>query len=118
MTAGLVLPFACLAAAQKQLVWQHEDTTPTTKSEALLVAIYLAVDSQQKSTMAVFLTDALSVLQALTNNKLPHLAKALQFLSNKCRVTIQWIPAKFKVPGNKQADTLAKQTCTNRATSC
>jgi len=48
------------------------------------MAISLAVDTQQKSTMAVFLTDALSVLQALTNNKLPQLAKALQLLSNNC----------------------------------
>jgi len=42
------------------------------------MAISLAVDSQQKSTMTVFLTDA------LTNNKLPQLAKALQLLSNNC----------------------------------
>jgi len=69
-------------------------------SEALIMVISLAVDSQQKSTMAVFLTDALSILQALTNNKLPHLAKALQLLSNNCRVALQWIPAKCGVPGN------------------
>ena len=73
------------------------------------MAISLAVDSQQKSIMAVFLTDALSVLQALTNNTLPHLANALQLLSNNCRVALQWIPAHCGVPGNEQADTLAKQ---------
>ena len=54
--------------------------------------------------MAVFLNDALSVLQALTKNKLPHLAKALQLLSNNCRVALQW-----DVPGSEQADTLTKQ---------
>jgi len=74
-----------------------------------MMAISLAVDSQQKSTMAVFLTGAFSVLQALTNNKLPHLAKALQLLSNNCRVDLQLIPAQCRVPGNEQADTLAKQ---------
>ena len=78
-------------------------------SEALIMVISLAVDSQQKSTMAVFLTDALSILQALTNNKLPHLAKALQLLSNNYRVALQWIPAQCGVSGNEQADTLAKQ---------
>ena len=57
----------------------------------------------------VFLTDALSVLQALDNNKLPQLAKALQQLSTSCRVTLQWIPAHCGVPGNELADKLAKQ---------
>ena len=52
----------------------------------------LAVDSKQKRTMSVFLTDALSVLPYLTNNTMPYLAKALQLLSNNCRVAIQWIP--------------------------
>ena len=67
------------------------------------------MDSQQKSTMTVFLTGAFSVIQALTNNTLPHPAKALQLLSNNCRVVLQWIPAHCGVPGNEQADTLAKQ---------
>ena len=79
------------------------------KAEALVMAISLAVDSQQKSTMTVFLTGAFSVIQALTNNTLPHLAKALQLLSNNCRVVVQWIPAHCGVPGNEQADTPAKQ---------
>ena len=74
-----------------------------------MVAISLTVDSQQKSIMAVFLTDALSVGQALINNKLPHLAKAFQLLSNNYGVALQWIPAQCGVPGNEQADTLAKQ---------
>ena len=67
------------------------------------------MDSKKKSSMAVFLTDTLSVLQALTNNELPHLAKALQLLSNNYRVALQWIPAQYDVSGNEQADKLAKQ---------
>ena len=59
--------------------------------------------------MIVFLTDTLSILQALTNKTLPHLAKALQLLSNNCRLTLQWIPVHCEVPTNEQADTLAKQ---------
>ena len=73
------------------------------------MAISLAVDSQQNTTVFVFLTDALSVLQALTNNKLPYLAKALQLLSNNFWVALQWIPAQCGASGNEQADTLAKQ---------
>ena len=74
-----------------------------------MMAFSLVVDSQQKSTMVGFLTDVLSVLQALTNNKLSHLEKALQLLSNNCRVALQCIPAHCGVPGNEQTDTLAKQ---------
>ena len=88
---------------------QRHRSNYKTYSEALIMAISLAVDSQQKSNMAVFLTDALSVLQALTNNKLPHLAKDLQLLSNTCRMALQWIHAKCGVRGNEQTYTLAKQ---------
>jgi len=73
------------------------------------MAISLAVDSQQNTTVFVFLTDALSVLQALTNNKLPYLAKALQLLSNNFWVALQWIPTQCRVTRDEQADTLAKQ---------
>ena len=51
------------------------------ESEALMMVISLAVDSHQNRTMAVFLTVALSVLQA--NNKLPHLTTALQDTQQK-----------------------------------
>ena len=60
--------------------------------------------------MTVVLTDALSVLQTLTNNKLSHIAKVMQLLlSNNCRVALQCIPTQCRVPGNEQAYTLAKQ---------
>ena len=72
-----------------------------------MMPISIAVDSQQKNTMAVFLTDA--VLQALTDNALSYLAKALQLLSNNCRVPLQWLPAHGGLSENEQSDTLAKQ---------
>ena len=110
-TVRLVLPFPSLATAHKQPVAATRIHYSNYKAEyeALMMAISLAVDSQQKNTMAVCLTDARSFLQALTNNELPHLATSLQLLSNNCRVALQWIPAQCGVPGNKQADTLAKQ---------
>ena len=76
--------------------------------------ISLAVDSkpEEHHIISLFLTDTLSVLQALTNNKLTHLTKALQLLSNNRRVALQWIPAQCGVPGNEQADKLAKEGAT------
>ena len=56
----------------------------------------------------VFLTDALSVLEALQTNKSPLLATQMHELSNTCRVVLQWIPAHCGIPGNEQADQLAE----------
>ena len=49
----------------------------------LIKAISLAVDSKQRSIIGLFLTVALSILQGLTNNKLPHLAETLQLRTTK-----------------------------------
>ena len=55
----------------------------------------------------VFLTDALSVLQAVTNNKLPQLEQALHNI--KClRTVLQWIPSHCSVEGNEEANKMAK----------
>ena len=55
----------------------------------------------------VFMTDALSVSQAVTNNKLPDLENTLKYI--KCtRIALQLIPSHFGVQGNEHADTIAK----------
>jgi len=51
----------------------------------------------------------LSVVQALSNNKAPQIARALHQLSDTCRVAIQWIPAHCGIPGNEKADKMAKK---------
>jgi len=79
------------------------------ESEALIQATAMIKDSTEKSSQVAFFTDALSVLEALTNSKVPQLANALQTLSTSCRVILQWIPAHCGVPGNEMADKLAKQ---------
>ncbi|XP_052213548.1 uncharacterized protein LOC127832237 [Dreissena polymorpha] len=56
------------------------------ETEALMKAVSMIEDS----TEAVFLTDAMSVLEALTNNKIPQLANALQRISTNLNVTLQW----------------------------
>ena len=57
----------------------------------------------------VFLSDALSVLQAYQNHKLPDLTKALQQVATTRRAVLQWIPAHCGISGNEQADILAKE---------
>ena len=62
------------------------------ESEALMTAISMVEYIVEKSCV-VFLTDALSVIQALTNKMAPQIARALHQLSDTCRVAVQWIPA-------------------------
>ena len=77
------------------------------EEEALTQAAINISSRVDTSTQVVFLTDALSVLQALNNNKLPKLEKAIQGI--KClRTSLQWIPAHCGIKGNEEADQLAK----------
>ena len=76
--------------------------------EALQHAVHAVKDLSKTGEKVVFLTDALSVLEALQNNKLPKLSKALQELASDKEVSLQWIPAHCGIPGNEKADQMAK----------
>ena len=91
-------------------------TNNRAETEALKQAEILVKNSLEPCSPTVFLTDALSVLEALQTNKSPLIATQMQELGNTCRVVLQWIPAHCGIPVNEQADQLAKMRSTRRAT--
>ena len=77
------------------------------ETEALIQAASIVQASDHDCKQVVFLSDALSVLQAYQNHKLPNLTKALQQVAATRRAVLQWIPAYCGMLGNDQADILA-----------
>ena len=77
--------------------------------EALIQAASIVQASDHDCKQVVFLSDALSVLQAYQNHKLPNLTKALQQVAATRRAVLQWIPAHCGILGNEQVDVLAKE---------
>ena len=94
------------------------------EAEALKAAAAHIEKSTFSSPSVVFLTDALSVLQALqsgNNTELNDLSSALAPLCTSHTVILQWIPSHCDLHGNEAADSLAKegshQEQTDRSTS-
>ncbi|XP_045161045.2 uncharacterized protein LOC123525949 [Mercenaria mercenaria] len=81
--------------------------------EAIKQAIILIEESPESCTNVVIFTDALSVLQALENSKQTSISRALFSLCKTRVVSLQWIPAHCGVPGNENADRLAKLGATD-----
>ena len=76
--------------------------------QALKLAVETVQNGPQDCKQVVFLTDALSVLEALSNKKEQELLDLLELLSRTHRVSLQWIPAHCGIRGNEEADQLAK----------
>ena len=78
--------------------------------QALKLAVQMVKDnSRGEYRQVVFLTDALSVLEALANGGEQELSDSLKSLAETHRVALQWIPAHCGIPGNEAADRLAKE---------
>ena len=89
------------------------------EAEALKTAAAHIEISPHASHNVVFLTDALSILQALQSNKDSELNDLSASLASLCRshaVTLQWIPSHCGVLGNETADSLAKEGATQDQT--
>ena len=79
---------------------------------AEIAASILKNHSETSKYRVVLLTDAKSVLQALTSAKCPlteQLLAALCQLHSIALTVVQWIPGHSNIPGNDQADSLAKE---------
>ena len=91
-------------------------TNYAAEEEALKLATEEIQELNSECNQVVFLTDALSVLEALEGDKLPHLMEKLQRLQRVKRVVLQWIPAHCGIIGNEEADRLAKTGATQPQT--
>ncbi|XP_041375231.1 uncharacterized protein LOC121388082 [Gigantopelta aegis] len=80
--------------------------------EALIHAAHIISTRQENCSHVVFLADTLSALQALENNKVDRLSEALHPISSDNQVVLQWIPAQCGIPGNENAERLAKLCAT------
>ena len=89
------------------------------EAEALKTAAAHIENSPHASHNVVFLTDALSILQALQSNRDTELNDLSASLASLCRshnVILQWIPSHCNVRGNETADSLAKRGTTQEQT--
>ena len=107
--AGISVVFPDGEITERSVPTGKHCTNYRAEAEALMQAASTVHDSDKEPHQVVFLSDALSVLQAYQNNKLPSLTEALQEVARGRRVVLQWIPAHCGVPGNEQADRLAKE---------
>ena len=81
------------------------------ETEAIRTAVSCLLKNSNTSGNIVLLSDALSVLQALSSKDtdLLDLSDSLDLLTQSHVVVLQWIPAHCGVPGNETADKLAKE---------
>ena len=87
--AGIIIQYPSGATQTASSATGKHCTNCRGETEALKQAAILVKDSLEPCSPTVFLTDALSVLEALGTNKSPLLATQMQELSNTCRLVLQ-----------------------------
>lgn len=81
------------------------------EARALSEAIRMVDEIDPAPPHVAFFTDCRSVLDKITipdDNTTHEVTTSLSRLSNKCKVSLQWIPAHCGIQGNETADRLAK----------
>ena len=107
--AGILVHFPGGQKALASMAVGKHCSSYRAETEAIIQAASVVQASDHDCKQVVFLSDALSVLQAYQNHKLPNLTKALQQVAATRRAVLQWIPAHCGISGNEQADILAKE---------
>ena len=87
--AGITIQYPSGATQTASSATGKHCTNYRAETEALKQAATLVKDSLEPCCPTVFLTDALSVLEALQTNRSPLLATQMQELGNTCRVVLQ-----------------------------
>nr|KAG5685225.1 hypothetical protein BaRGS_005561 [Batillaria attramentaria] len=96
-----------LSATQMAIPTGKHCSNYSAEVKALQAAASVIQTAGSEYHQFVFLTDARSVLEALSNNKEQELMDTLLAVSAGRRVVLQWVPAHCGVPGNEAADQLA-----------
>ena len=107
--AGILVHFPGGQKASASMTVGKHCSNYRAETEALIQAASIVQASDHDCKQAVFLSDALSVLQAYQNHKLPNLAKALQQVAATKKAALQRIPVPCRISGNKQAGIFANE---------
>ena len=110
--AGIYVQFSKDEEEKVHLPTGFFSTNYKAEAMALEEAAKLLRNDPRTNKNVVFLTDALSVLQALKNNRdkdLNSLSMTMEALRRTHNVELQWVPAHCGLSGNETADLLAKQ---------
>ncbi|XP_041349619.1 ribonuclease H1-like [Gigantopelta aegis] len=107
--AGIHIDFPCGDNLETSVATGLHCTNYRAETEALIQAASIIQHCTEDCQQVVFLTDALSVLEAIETDKLRNLSTKLQQITKTRQVVLQWIPAHCGILGNEKADTLDKK---------
>ena len=106
--AGVYIQYPSGERTEEALPTGLHCTNYKAEVDALTKAAHIIATRADHNIQVVFLTDALSVLQAYNSDRLPSLKKVLNNIKSP-RTVLQWIPSHCGIKGNEKADEMAKQ---------